>query len=48
MRAALNGFCAGMSALSAGIAWLLQMPPLPFIALSRWFDQQARRFGNKG
>lgn len=46
MRAALTTICAGLSALSAGIAWLLQMPPLPFIALSRWFDQQARHFKN--
>ena len=33
--------CAGLSSFFAGIAWLLQLPPLPFIALARWFNQQA-------
>ena len=33
--------CAGLSSLCAGIAWLLQHPPLPFIALARWFHQRA-------
>ena len=33
--------CAGLSSLFAGIAWLLQQPPLPFIALARWFHQRA-------
>lgn len=41
MRGLLALICACLSSLFAGIAWLLQHPPLPFIALARWFHQRA-------
>lgn len=43
MRAALAIICAGLSALCASIAWLLQLLPLPLITLARWFDRAAVR-----
>lgn len=44
MRGLLSIACAGLSALCAGFAWILQFLPLPVTALARWFDRQAARF----
>lgn len=41
MRGLLSIASAGLSALCGGIAWLLMLLPLPFVALGRWFDRQA-------
>lgn len=43
MRASLSIACAGLSSVCAGIAWVLQLLPIPLIGLARWFDRQARR-----
>lgn len=43
MRGLLSITSAGLSALCGGIAWVLMLLPLPFVALGRWFDQQARK-----
>ena len=41
MRGLLSIASAGLSALCGGIAWTLMLLPLPFVALGRWFGQQA-------
>lgn len=47
MAGFLSLICAGLSSFFAGIAWLLQQPPLPFIALARWFHQRAIDLSNR-
>lgn len=43
MRTVLSTICAGLSSSFAGIAWLLQLLPIPAIGIARWFDRQARQ-----
>ena len=47
MRPALSAICVGLSVTAAGIAWLLQLLPLPMISLARWFDRAAVRFSRQ-
>lgn len=43
MRGLLSLASAGLAAFCGGIAWLLMLFPLPFVALGRWFDRQANK-----
>lgn len=43
MRGLLSIACAALSAFCGGLAWFLQLLPLPVTALARWFDRQAVR-----
>lgn len=46
MRAALSITCASLSSIFAGVAWLLQLFPLPALGLARWFDRHATRLSS--
>ena len=47
MRGLLSIASAGLAALCGGIAWLLMLFPLPFVALGHWFGRQATRFAER-